>query len=102
MPTPSRAFAAVAHALADVDPREREAVATFYHRTFINYPMAVRSLVSDFLVGQTSQPSALDLKAFKNAVALRLQELPSVEAPAWAGQPMEYLPDAGKKVAAAG
>ena len=74
----------------------------FYRRKFVEYPMAVRALISDFLVGQTGEPSAVDLKALKEAVALPLEEIPEVEAPAWDGPAMEYLPDDKPKAAAAG
>ena len=86
MPTPSKAFAAVAHALADVNPQDREAVTMFYRRNFVAYPMAVRALISDFLIGQTGEPSASDLEALMAAVALPPEELPEPEAPAWKGR----------------
>jgi len=102
MPTPSRAFAAVAHALADIDPQDRGAVTMFYRRTFLEYPMAVRALIADFLVGQVGEPSAEDLSALSQAVALRPSDVPEVEVPVWDGPAMTYLPSDEQKSAAAG
>jgi hypothetical protein len=102
MPTSGRAFAAVAHVLADIDPRDREAVTTFYRRRFLEYPMSVRALISDFLVGQTGEPSVTALNELKEAIERPLEEIPTVDAPAWDGPPMEYLPDNNLKSAVAG
>lgn len=71
MPTPSRAFAVVAHALADVDPEDKVAVSLFYERTFTGYTQPVRELIADFLVGQTDVPSGQALKCLKRAVVRR-------------------------------
>ena len=69
MPTPPQAFAVVAHALGNVDPEDRTAVGGFYEHVFPSYPDAVKELVSDFVISQTSVPSTEDLVALREAVS---------------------------------
>ena len=74
----------------------------FYRRTFVEYPLPVRALISDFLVGQTTEPSDLALSDLKKAVALPIDEVPKIEAPVWNskfGTALDYE-QARKKVAA--
>lgn len=68
MPTSSQAFAVVAHALGSVNPEDGNAVDGFYETVFPAYPEAVRELVSDFVISQTSVPSTEDLAALREAV----------------------------------
>jgi DNA-binding MarR family transcriptional regulator len=81
MTTSGQAFAVVAEALAGVDPRDREAVTSFYRRKFVKYPPPVRALISDFLIGQSGVPSADALKALKAVVALPIKDVPEIGAP---------------------
>ena len=69
MPTSSQAFAVVAHALGSVNPEDGNAVDGFYETVFPAYPEAVRELVSDFVISQTSVPSTEDLAALREAVS---------------------------------
>jgi hypothetical protein len=105
MPTPSRAFAAVAETLAGVDPQDKDAVSWFYRRQFVDYPLPIRALIADFLVGLTGLPSAAALDALKHAVALPVEDIAPMEAPSW-DEPhctaMDDLATADKQVAVGG
>jgi hypothetical protein len=81
MPTPRRAFAEVAHALAGIDPDDRAAVREFYDDRFQSYPKATQALISDFLIGQTAVPSQVDLQALKKAVSRPARLMPELYAP---------------------
>lgn len=83
MPTPHRALAAVARALAGVNPEDTEAVTMFYRRQFTAYAPPLRALISDFLIGLTDMPSEEDLKALKQVVAGPLEDVPELSAPIW-------------------
>ncbi len=104
MPTPHRAFAAVAAALTQIDPQDRGAVETFYRRRFLEYPPEVRALISDFLVGLTSVPSKKELSRLKKVVDGPAAEVPHIGAPAWPaefGPAMDYLPAPPRRKTAA-
>jgi hypothetical protein len=105
MPTPNQAFAAVAEALAGIDPRDQEAVTGFYRRNFVAYPLPVRALITDFLTGQTGTPSDAALDAPRQAVRLPVDDVPGIEAPIWDetfGPALDHVADERQKIGVAG
>lgn len=95
MPTSPDAFAAVAAALTGIDPGDTAAVETFYRRQFVEYPLPVRALIADFLIGLSGLPAAAELERLQAAVNGPLADLPAIEAPEWDenyGAAMQYEP----------
>jgi hypothetical protein len=96
MPTPRSTFAIVASTLGDFAESDAQAVELFYRQTFTGYPLAVRSLIADFLIGHSGKPTRQALAALKHLVAGPLENVPAIEAPVWDesfGAAMEYSPE---------
>jgi hypothetical protein len=83
MPPPPKAFAAVAAALADIDPADSVAVAMFYRNGFTRFSLPARAVIADFLGRLTAMPTDEDLRRLWETVALPTADLPVIEAPAW-------------------